>query len=203
MEMCGRYLLSVDVEEILQHYGIVKGWYANNRMPDWTPEVFPSNTVPVVINQTGKELVPMKWGFASPNGKGLIINSRGETVDLRPMFRRAFRQKRCIVPANAFFEWSRVGKENIKYQIHMKQLSIFSMAGIYEDFSDKDGCPYTAFSILTTTPNPLLFRIHDRMPVILTREREDIWLENGVQDFSLLKSLICPYEEEEMIMEKV
>jgi putative SOS response-associated peptidase YedK len=201
--MCGRYLLNVDVEEILQHYGIVKGWFVNNRTPDWTPEIFPSNTVPVVINRNVKELIPMKWGFAAPNGKGLIINSRGETVDSRPMFRRAFRQKRCLIPANAFFEWRRAGKTATKFQIRMKQLSLFSLAGLYEGFTDKEGQPYHAFSILTTTPNPLVAQIHDRMPVILPKEREDTWLNAGLQDISLLKTLIRSYDEEEMTMEEI
>lgn len=201
--MCGRYLLNVDVEEILKHYGLVRDWYTNNWTTKWTPEVFPSNTVPVVINRNVKALVPMKWGFSAPNGKGLIINSRGETVDSRPMFRRAFRQKRCLVPANAFFEWRKAGKFSTKFQIRMKQLSLFSLAGIYEDFTDKEGNAYNAFSILTTAPNPLVSRIHDRMPVILSREHEDIWLEAGPQDVTMLKALIRSYDEKEMIMEEV
>jgi len=201
LEMCGRYQLDADMEEILKYYGIVKGW-DTLRTPEHTSEIFPSNTVPIVINRTGKELVPMKWGFASPNGKGLIINTRGETVDYKPMFRRAFRQKRCLVPANAFFEWSRAGKKSTKYRIHMKQVPIFSIAGIYEDFLDRNGDSYPAFSILTTTPNPLIFPIHDRMPVILPGECEDTWLDNGIRDYSVLKSLIQPYREEEMAMEK-
>ena len=84
----------------------------------------------------------------------------------------------------------------------MKQAPIFSIAGIYEDFLDRNGDSYPAFSILTTTPNPLIFPIHDRMPVILPREREDTWLDNGIRDYSVLKSLMQPYREEEMAMEK-
>lgn len=201
--MCGRYLLSVDIEEILQHYGIIKGWYNDNWDISWTPEVFPSHTVPIVRNRGAREIVPMKWGFASPYRKGLIINSRGETVDSKPMFRRAFRQKRCLVPANAFFEWSRHGKTSTKHLIQVKQLSLFSMAGIYEEFSDQEGKPYTAFSIITTSPNQVVSQIHDRMPVILSKKDEDIWLDNHVQDYSMLKELLRPYEDGEMNMEKV
>jgi putative SOS response-associated peptidase YedK len=201
--MCGRYLLSVDIGEILQHYGIIKGWYGNNWATVWTPEVFPSHTVPIVRNRGTREVVPMKWGFASPYRKGLIINSRGETVDSKPMFRRAFRQKRCLVPANAFFEWSKLGKSSTKHRIQVRQLSIFSMAGIYEDFFDKDGRPYTAFSIITTSPNHLVSQVHDRMPVILSREGEDIWLDNNIKDYSRLKDLLRPYEDGEMSIEQV
>ena len=78
--MCGRYMLHADVEEILRYYGIAKGWIRDV----WAPEVFPSHEVPIVIQDLGRQLVPMKWGFASPYRKGLIINSRGETVDSNP-----------------------------------------------------------------------------------------------------------------------
>ena len=201
--MCGRYLLSVDIEEILKHYGIIEGWDNDNWTTGWSPEVFPSNTVPIIRNQETNELVPMKWGFVAPNRKGLIINSRGETVDSKPMFRRAFRQKRCLVPANAFFEWSKLGKTSIKHLIHIKQVSLFSMAGIYEDFLDKEGRSYTAFSIITTSPNSTVSRIHDRMPVILPKEYENTWLDHSIQDFSMLKDLMRPFEDGEMAMTKV
>ena len=196
--MYGRYMLHSDIEEILRHYGITKGWGNHT----WPMEVFPSHKVPVVVNTGERELVPMKWGFPSPYRKGLIINSRGETVHSKPMFRRAFQQKRCIVPANAFFEWSRAGRDKTKYQFRMKQSSIFSLAGIYEDFQNDEGESYTAFSILTINPNPLVSLIHDRMPVILPREKEELWLDNTVQDIPLLKSLIQPYDESQMEMEK-
>ncbi|HHY81936.1 MAG TPA: SOS response-associated peptidase [Clostridiales bacterium] len=197
-QMCGRYMLHVDVEEILQHYGIVKGWITDA----WAPEVFPSHKVPIVINQNQKELIPMKWGFVPPNGKGLIINSRGETVDAKPMFRRAFRFKRCIVPANAFFEWSKAGRDKTKYKFCMKNSSLFSMAGIYEDFQDEEGNLYKAFTVLTTRPNPLVSLIHDRMPVILPRDQEEVWLDHTIHDIPLLKSLIQPFNEAEMEMSK-
>ncbi len=196
--MCGRYMLHADVEEILRYYGIAKGWIRDV----WAPEVFPSHELPIVIQDPGRQLVPMKWGFASPYRKGLIINSRGETVDSKPMFRRAFRQKRCLVPATAFFEWSRAGKDKTKYRVYMKQTSLFSMAGIYEDFRDQEGKAYRAFSILTIQPNPLVALVHDRMPVILPREQEDVWLDPSVQDIPLLKSLIRPYDEEKMALNR-
>ncbi|HHT66166.1 MAG: SOS response-associated peptidase [Caldicoprobacterales bacterium] len=197
--MCGRYLLHAEIEEILKHYGITTEW--TNEKP--SSEVFPSHKVPVVVNQNKRELVLMKWGFTAPYGKGLIINSRGETVHSKPMFRRAFQQKRCIVPANAFFEWSRAGREKVKYRFRLKQSSLFSLAGIYEDFRDQEGMPCTAFSILTIQPNSLVSLVHDRMPVILPREQEGVWLDHTIRDMSLLQSLLQPYDETEMVMEPV
>ena len=84
-----------------------------------------------------------------------------------------------------------------KYQFHMKQSSLFSLAGIYEDFQNEDGLSYNAFSILTINPNPLVSLVHDRMPVILSRQQEEIWLDNTVQNIPLLKSIIRPYDEAE------
>jgi len=196
--MCGRYMLYSDIEEILKHYGITRSWGNYT----WPSEIFPSHKVPVVVN-TGKwELVPMRWGFPSPRSTGLIINSRGETIHSKPMFRRAFLKKRCLVPANAFFEWSRAGRDKTKYQFRIKQSSIFSLAAIYEDFQDEEGKSYTAFSILTIQPNSLISLVHDRMPVILPREKEAVWLDNTIHDIPLLRSLIQPYDDEKMEMER-
>ncbi|MDD2503524.1 MAG: SOS response-associated peptidase [Clostridia bacterium] len=196
--MCGRYMLHTDVEEILQYYGIIKGWTADG----WAPEVFPSHKVPIVVSDKERGLVPMKWGFTAPNGKGLIINSRGETVNSRPMFRRAFRHRRCIIPATGFFEWAKMGKDKTKYHFSLKKSSLFSMAGIYEDFRDPEGKSFQAFTILTIQPNTMVSLVHDRMPVILPREHEGVWLDNALEDVPLLKSLIRPYDDAEMEMEK-
>lgn len=196
--MCGRYMLNADVGEILQYYGIIKGWTAGS----WAPEVFPSHKVPIVLKQKEYELVSMKWGFDVPNGKGLIINSRGETVDSRPMFRRAFRQKRCIVPATGFFEWAKMGRDKTKYQFSLKSSVLFSMAGICEDFQDSQGNPYQAFTILTTQPNSMVSLVHDRMPVLISKEDEEYWLNNRLEDISLLKALIRPYDDSEMEVDK-
>ncbi|NLC45175.1 MAG: SOS response-associated peptidase [Clostridiales bacterium] len=196
--MCGRYMLHTDVEEILQYYGIIKGWTADG----WAPEVFPSHKVPIVVADIERDLVPMKWGFTTPNGKGLIINSRGETVDSKPMFRRAFRHKRCIIPTTGFFEWTKIGKDKTKYHFGLKTASLFSIAGIYEDFRDQEGKPFQAFTILTIQPNPMVSLVHDRMPVILPREQEGVWLDNTLEDIPLLKSLIRPYDDTEMEMER-
>ena len=190
-------MLHSDIEEILRHYGITKGW----------------------------ETIPGQWKFSFSQGAGcsqyrragagayemglsLAIQERadyqftGRNCPLQAHVQAGFQQKRCIVPANAFFEWSRAGRDKTKYQFRMKQSSIFSLAGIYEDFQNDEGESYTAFSILTINPNPLVSLIHDRMPVILPREKEELWLDNTVQDIPLLKSLIQPYDESQMEMEK-
>jgi len=214
--MCGRFLLSSDVEELLERYRAIKGWndtesirrgrprraaVQESFLPPMPPETFPSETAPVITGGPVRELRQMKWGFVSPYVKGLVINARGETAAAKPMFREALKLRRCIVPANAYFEWKRDGKKAVKYRISHKDQPIFSMAGIYGDFADKDGSTFTAFSILTTPPNRILAEIHDRMPLILPREAEEIWLDCRITDPAELKSLLKPYDEEGKYLE--
>lgn len=197
--MCGRYLLYSDVEELIQRYGIIKGWVKDG----WQSEIFPSQAVPVLVNRKQRELVPLKWGFAPSYAKRLIINARGETVDKKLTFKRSFAEKRCIIPTNAFFEWKQEGNQKVKYKIFLKHQPIFSLAAIYDIFMDKEGKRYTAFSILTTKPNSLVAQIHDRMPVILKADDEELWLDKTVQDAARLKECIRPFDENQMIVEAV
>jgi putative SOS response-associated peptidase YedK len=209
--MCGRFLLNSDVEELLERYRAIKGWdmpggtgkgfprriaVQGSFLPSEPPETFPSQVAPVIAGGSQRELRHMKWGFVSPYVKGLIINARGETAAVKPMFREALRLRRCIVPANAYFEWKRDGKKAVKYRISHRNQPIFSMTGIFGDFADKDGSTFTAFSILTTPPNDTLAEIHNRMPLILPREAEEMWLDCRITDAAELKSLFKPYDEE-------
>lgn len=204
--MCGRFLLSVDIEELLEQYRAIKGFsvptggyplsglWQESFLPPLPQEIFPSNIVPVVAAAKPRLLIPMKWGFSSPYAKGLIINARGETADSKPLFREAFQQRRCIIPAEAFFEWKRESKAAIKYRIRHKEQPYFSMAGMYGDFKDKEGKVVQAFTILTTAPSPMIAQIHDRMPVILPKEAEALWLDSSICDPTVLKSLLKPYD---------
>ncbi|HZK35034.1 MAG TPA: SOS response-associated peptidase [Bacillota bacterium] len=197
--MCGRYLLHSDIGVLIQRYGILKGWVEDG----WQSEIFPSQPAPVVVNRKFKELYPLKWGFAPSYAKRLIINARVETVDKKHTFKRSFAERRCIVPANAFFEWKKEGGTSIKYEFHLKKQPIFSLAGIYDIFTDKAGKRYTAFAILTTKANPLVAQIHNRMPVILPADKEDLWLDEGVQDLAELRDCIGPFDKDLMDMEEV
>lgn len=197
--MCGRYLLYSDIEELLERYRILNGWTDVN----WGGEIFPTQTVPVVINRGSRELVPLKWGFTPSYVKSPVINARSETAVSKPMFRNSLAAKRCIIPANAFFEWKKDGQKKIKHKIYVKQLSIFSMAGIYDEFPDKEGKLVTAFSILTTAANPLVAQVHDRMPVILTPEAEDMWLDPDITDPRALAPCLTAFDADRMAMEPV
>src|SRR5690554_3665657 len=101
--MCGRYLLYADIKDLVERYGIL----ISRMEGGWQGEIFPSQTVPIVVGADQRRLVPLKWGLTPSYKKSLKINAREEKVDKKPTLKKFFREKRCIVPANAFFE----GKE--------------------------------------------------------------------------------------------
>lgn len=189
-KVCGRFQISIEFALLLARYGFkISGI-------DFLPkdEVYPSDTVPVVINQGGKQLSMLKWGFSPSFAKRPIINARSETIDIKPTFKSSFFNRRCLIPATGFFEWEKKDGKKIKRRIQLDDEEIFSMAGIYNEFIDKQGNPFKAFTILTITPNKSMERIHDRMPVIIDKTKEDIWLDNNIRDVGLLKSLLKPYD---------
>lgn len=176
LKMCGRFLLESEVEDLVARYN------AEYSMEDYkSGEIFPAENALTVVKVNDKaRLLPMKWGLPMNESKRLVINARAETVDKRPMFRSSLLNRRCIVPANAFFEWKAEQNKKVKHKISNNSENIFSMGAIYTDNS---------FVILTMDSSEKMKSIHDRMPLILTREEEDIWLDSGT-DLYILKSII-------------
>lgn len=179
--MCGRFSLELDdtfypryeVENIIEI------------APNYN--VAPSSFIPVVVKNSPKKVVMMKWGFKV--GKDFtVINTRAETISTKSAFKNAFQNNRCLIPATGFYEWRVIGKEKHPYYIHLKDHSYFSFAGIYTD---------NTCSIITTTPNELMSPIHDRMPVILSNDEEEIWVDKSA-DEELLKTFLDPYTSEDM-----
>src|SRR5690606_30862480 len=111
-----------------------------------------------------------------------MINARAETAATKPAFRDSIRRKRCLIPADGFYEWKKTSHGKQPMRIMLKSRSIFSMAAIYETWIAPDGSRINSCSILTTTPNAIVAPIHDRMPVILKPEEESLWLDLSVQD---------------------
>lgn len=197
MNMCGRYkILSNDdydeirkiVDEVSKRYdssGVVNG------------EAFPTNTVPVIYSHNGRSILSTaKWGFPNFNNKGVIINARAETVSEKPMFKNAFFTKRCLVPANGYFEWQSPGdNKKIKYLIGVKENPLFFMAGLYNLFKDKAGNPYPAITIITTEAAPDIAFIHDRMPVIIDKDKGSQWIELGQTNLEMLRNQLKPYSD--------
>lgn len=199
--MCGRFQMGIEFQKLLERYKIFKDTDIDlNFKP--RNEIFPSNEVPVIVDDENRQLSMMKWGFSPSYSKKLLINARSETVDVKPTFKSSFYNRRCIIPANGFYEWKKENGEKIKHRIYVGKNRIFSMAGIYNKFIDKKGNIFAAFTILTTSANDTMKSIHHRMPVIIGEEDEKIWLDSDCEDIGLIKDLLKPYEKE-ISIEKV
>jgi len=128
----------------------------------------------------------------------LLINARSETAAAKPAFRAALRRRRCLVPADGFYEWQR--REGRKQPYHMRRRdgAPFALAGLWERWEGPDGA-IDSCALLTTAANELMRPIHDRMPVILDPQTFDLWLDPSMQDVERVQSLLRPYPAEAMI----
>jgi putative SOS response-associated peptidase YedK len=165
--------------------------------------IAPSQPVPVVIRPESGErtFVEMVWGLVPHWAKDLSavrhsINARAESLGERPSFREPLRRSRCLVPANGFYEWKKAGKVSEPYYIHRKDDRICSFAGLYDAWKAPDGSRLRTFVIITTEPNSLVSRYHDRMPAILREEDEKLWLSPGPLTDSTVKEVLAPYPAE-------
>lgn len=123
-----------------------------------------------------------------------MINARSETVATKPAFRDALRFRRCLIPANGFYEWKRLGKEKQPYCFEVNEGELFAFAGIWERWEDRGGNILETWSVLTTTPNAVASTVHDRMSVILDAANYDLWLDHGMRDAETAVELLKPYD---------
>ena len=195
--MCGRYSFAPDLKIVNEHYDI------SVNDDDLTPNYncAPSQLLPVITNDKSIGFNFFRWGLIPFWAKDIsignkLINTRSETILEKPSFRNAFRQRRCLVPADAFYEWKQEVKEKIPYRIFLKNQNIFSMAGIWEKCKLPNGETIFSFAIITTQPNTLMTKIHNRMPVILDKKGEDLWINNT--DEKELTNLLKPFPAEQM-----
>jgi len=190
--MCGRYALDSDIDFLIERYkAIIMDTNFNPK-----PEIFPTNTVSAVRELDNIQIDQLKWGFMPSYTKNPLINARAETVDVKPTFKDSFLNRRCIIPATSFFEWEKVDDKKIKRRINIIEEDVFSIAGLYNTFFDKEGIKYEAFTILTTAANNSMKHIHDRMPVIIPREHEYLWLNRDNKDIEVLRELLIPWKSD-------
>ncbi|WHY75161.1 SOS response-associated peptidase [Neobacillus sp. WH10] len=201
--MCGRFTLTATFEEIINHFDIQSFLEEELYSPSYN--IAPSQSVLAVINDGRVNRMGfLKWGLVPPWAKDLsvgnkMINARAETISEKPSFRNAFKKKRCIVIADSFYEWKRhEDKTKTPMRIKLKSNELFAMAGIWEGWKSPDGKTLYTCSVITTGPNELMKDIHDRMPAILKREDEKIWLDTAISDTTRLKPLLVPFDENEM-----
>lgn len=181
--MCGRYEI-VPEEEIAEWREILdeiqRSYDAGEFENLKTGEIIPTDLVPVVADRPRL----MKWGFHKYQGTGVVINARAETLDEKPMFHDP-RVKRCLIPATGYFEWEKRGKERIKYALHVGDDPLLYMAGVYR--IEQAGDP-PVFAVVTREPVDSIRHIHNRMPLILSREGQAAWL-SGERNIARILSL--------------
>jgi len=194
--MCGRYSFAIEDELIWDRFrvrvrtAIYKARY----------NCAPGQDLAIVSNEDAANLNLFRWGlipyWAKDRSIGnKLINAKAETITGKPSFRSAFRNRRCLVLSDGFYEWKK-DKEKIPYRIRMKDGSPFAMAGIWDRWTTTDGEIINSFSIITTGSNEKVALIHDRMPVILQAENEGKWL--GKTSEQELLDLLKPYPAERM-----
>lgn len=199
--MCGRYTITVSLEELMIRYLI-----GDTKVPYHRPKynVAPGQQIMAIINDgTQNRLGELQWGLIppwadSPKAGYNMLNARSETAATKPAFQAPLRRKRCLIPADGFYEWQKNDTGKQPMRIVLKNRSLFSMAGLYETWVAPDGTKINSCTILTTTPNELMAPIHDRMPVILHREDEPLWLDRNVQEPHAVEHLLRPYASDEL-----
>jgi putative SOS response-associated peptidase YedK len=174
----------------------------------WAPRynIAPTQFVPVIRQSPDRgrrKLSLLRWGLVPSWSRDMskaasMINARVETADTKPAFRDALRLRRCLIPADAFYEWHGSGKARQPYCFEIIGGELFAFAGIWESWNDPNGGVLETFSILTTTPNALAATVHDRMPAILHPRQYDVWLNPETTDARIASEVVKPFEAERM-----
>ncbi len=173
--------------------------------PEPSYNIAPSQDIAVLSRQGEKQLVTCRWGFIpswakDPTTGYKMINARSETVAEKPAFREAFLRRRCLVIADGFFEWQKGGKKRTPYYIHLRSGRPFGFAGLFNIWTTPEGERICTCTIITADANELLEKVHDRMPVIIPKNKEDLWLDPGMHDRDILRGLLGSYPAAEMEM---
>lgn len=204
--MCGRFRLARK-KEILE-----AAFDAEGAPEDWVPGYVPRyNVAPgqeiAVVRQDAERLAGvlshMRWGlipsWAKESSIGFkTINARAETAAAKPSFGELLRSRRCLIPADGFYEWKRVGKEKLPFCFTLADESLFAFAGLWDRWKSPQGQIIESCTILTTAPNELMRDVHDRMPAILARDAYGMWLDPGFTRIPELQPLLKPYPADAM-----
>ena len=199
--MCGRFLLTTPAPGVADLFGL-------DEAPALSPRynIAPGQPVAVVrIAEDGdrRECVSLRWGLvpswaADPGGAGRLINARAETAAQKPSFRAPFRRRRCLVPADGFYEWRPAGRRKQPFAFRLRGGGPFALAGLWDRWLGPGGTVLETATILTTAANDVVRPVHDRMPVLLRPEDHAAWLDPGRQHAEELLPLLAPFPAELM-----
>jgi putative SOS response-associated peptidase YedK len=204
--MCGRFTLAVDPTDLMEAF-------PGFAVPDgWTPRynIAPSQPVAVIPNTSRHKIEFFRWGLIpawakDPKIGNRMINARAETLAEKPSFRVPYRRRRCLVLADGFYEWRKEAGSKTKTPMYiwLKSGKPFAFAGLWEPWRSLDGQEILSCTIITTTPNALVEKIHNRMPVILDPEAYDLWLDPAEQSPDRLGVWLKSYPDSQMMARAV
>lgn len=197
--MCGRYTLHHDTAQIALRFEV------QETLAD-VPErynIAPTQPIAVVTVNSPRTLQQMRWGLIPSWAKdpaigNKLINARAETLPEKPAYKTALTRRRCLIPADGFYEWQAVGKSKQPMYTHRKDDALFAFAGLWEEWHSPDGETVRSCTIITTTPNALMTPIHNRMPAILRPQDEAVWLDTSLREADALLKLLQPYPDAEL-----
>jgi putative SOS response-associated peptidase YedK len=196
--MCGRYTLRTPVETLVERFEINE--YPSPITPSYN--IAPSQGVAAVIAENGKRKLEMlHWGLIpswakDPEIGNKMINARAETVAEKPSYRKAFKERRCLILADGFYEWQKTDSGKQPFYIRMEDESPFAFAGLWESW--QNGREIRSCTIITTSPNEVAAQVHNRMPVILHPEDYEMWLDPDFDEREPLTTLLRPFPAEAM-----
>jgi putative SOS response-associated peptidase YedK len=201
--MCGRFSIISSYGEMIERFQAKppKGGLFENRY-----NIAPGQKVLVVPNRQPRIFDYYHWGLLpswakEPKKIKRMINARAETIFEKPFFAGSIRSKRCLVPADGFYEWKREGQQKTPFRIQLKGNKLFAFAGIYDVWQGREE-EIKTFSLITTAANSLVANVHHRMPVILRSQQEAVWLDPNT-DEDEIKKMLVPFADEKMEMHQI
>ncbi len=191
--MCGRYTLTSSPEAL-------RALFLYGEQPNFPPRynIAPSQPIAIVRLVDGqRQFALVRWGLLpswvkDPKTFSLLINARGESVAEKPAFRAAMKRRRCLIPADGFYEWQAAGDRKRPFYVHAKSGEPLAFAGLWETWTGPNGEALDTAAIVTTRANKTLAPIYERMPVIVPPEAFDLWLNAGEVDAATAAALIAP-----------
>lgn len=198
--MIERYTLAINADALASRFSVDVGESYRPRY-----NAGPTQLLPIILSSSPQGVSTFYWGTSpewsknkTPSEK--VINVRAENLKEKPAFRRAIMKTRCLIPADGFYAWKKVGKKTtIPYRFVLTDKEPFSIAGLWEEFEDENGEPVHTFMMFTVPANSLVSLVHDRMPAILEREKEQQWLAADLAE-SALSQALTPYSSALMSM---
>jgi len=197
--MCGRFTVTVSYEELQEH---LKEYYDIHELPLFNVpryNIAPGQEIISILNDGTKNRVGyLKWGFIPPFSKDesvgfQMINAKAESIFDKVSFKDSAMHKRCVILADSFYEWKKEEQTKVPHRIYLKDRKMFAFAGLWTTYQKSDGTKIHTATILTTEPNDFMSNIHFRMPVILNKEEEKIWLNPRIKDKDQLLNVLKAY----------